>query len=142
MAAASKTRDNDPKASFNRRLFVGTNNKRKAAKTAPPMGAHQRGLLNRPITVEGAVVFTVRMVVAVGLNAEVASEQLPPVIDAGTEQLKLTLLLKPLMGVMLIVVVPDAPGDAMLNEVGLATTLKLGAPVVMVTVWGEDVEAK
>jgi hypothetical protein len=82
------------------------------------------------------------MVVAVGLNAEVASEQLPPVIDAGTEQVKLTLLLKPLIGVMLIVVVPEAPGDAMLNEVGLATTLKLGAPVVMVTVWAEDVEAE
>jgi len=139
IAAASKTRNSDPKASFNRRLFVGMSNKRKAAKTAPPMGAHQRGLLNRPITVEGAVVFTVSVVVVVGVNVELASAQLPSVIDAGTEQLKLTLLLKPLMGVMLIVVVPDAPGDATLNEVGLATTLKLGAPLVMVTVWAVEV---
>jgi len=138
-AAASKTRNSDPKASFNRRLFVGMSNKRKAAKIAPPMGAHQRGLLNRSSTVEGAVVVTVRMVVAVGLNVEVAKAQPPPVIDAGTEQAKLTLLLKPLMGVMLIVVVPDAPGDAMLNELGFAFTLKLGAPLVMVTVWAVGV---
>jgi hypothetical protein len=86
-------------------------------------------------------VFTVSVVVVVGVIVEEASPQLPS-IDAGTEQVKLTLPVKLLMGVMLMVVVPDAPGEETLNEVGLATTLKLGAPAVMVTVWGEDVEAE
>jgi len=110
---------------------------------APPMGAHQRGPLNWPIRVDGAVVFTVSVVVALGVaNVEEASEQVPPVIVAGTEQVKLTELLKPLMGVSLIVVVPDAPGDEMLNELGFAPTLKLAEPAVMVTVWAVEVEAK
>jgi hypothetical protein len=116
--------------------------RKKAAIIAPARGASQRGLLNRPITAEGAVVFTVSVVVVVGVNVEEASEQLLSVIDAGTEQVKLTLPVKPLMAVMLMVVVPDAPGEEMLKEVGLATTLKLGAPAVMVTVRGEEVEAE
>ena len=142
MAAASKTRDKDPKANFNRRRFVGMSNKRKAAKIAPPMGAHQRGPLNRLIIVERAVVSTVSVVVVVVVNVELASKQVLAVIAAGTAQVKLTLLLNPLMGLMLIVVFPDAPGAEMLNELGLATTLKLGEPLVMVTVWADDVEPK
>ena len=123
-AAASRTRNSDPKASFNRRLFVGMSSRKKAAKIAPPVGSNQRGLLNRPITVDGAVVFTVSVVVPLGAVIEVlASEQLPPVIVDGTAQLKLTVPVKPLMALRLIVVLPDAPGDEMANEVGLATTL-------------------
>jgi hypothetical protein len=122
-AAASRTRNSDPKASFNRRLLVGISSRKKAAKTAPPMGRNQRGLLNRPITVDGAVVFTVSVVVPVGIIEGEASEQLPPVIVDGTVQLKLTVPVKPLMALRLIVVVPDAPGAEMANEDGLATTL-------------------
>jgi hypothetical protein len=141
-AAASRTRNSDPKASFNRRRFVGISRRKKAAKMAPPMGANQRGLLNRPITVDGAVVFTVSVVVLPGVNEVEASEQLPPVIVDGTAQLKLTVPVKPLMGLRPIVVLPDAPGEAMENEFGLGTTLKSGVPLVMVIVRGEDVEVE
>jgi len=108
--------------------------RKKAAIIAPPRGASHRGFLNRPITADGAVVFTVSVVVVVGVIEEEASEQELSVIDAGTVQVKLILPVNPLRAVALIVVVPDAPGAEMLNEVGFATTLKLGAPLVMVTV--------
>ena len=140
-AAASRRRNSDPKASFNRRLFVGMSSRKKAAKIAPPMGANQRGMLNRPITVDGAVVFTVRVVLLVGVIEEEASEQLPPVIVDGTEQVKVTVLLKPLMGLSPIAVLADEPGDAMANVFGVATTLKSGMPE-MVTVRGELTEAE
>jgi hypothetical protein len=95
--------------------------------------------LNRPITVDDAVVLTVRVVVWLGVIEAEASKQVPPVIVEGTEQLKLTVPVKPLRGVMLIVVVPEAPGDEIENEVGLATTLKSAAPLVMVTMVDEGV---
>lgn len=138
-AAASRTRNSDPKASFNRRLFVGTISRKKAAKIAPPRGTNQRGLLNRPITVDGAVVFTVSVVVLPGINEVEASRQLPPVIADGTEQLKLTVPVKPLMAVGSIVVLPDAPGAEMANEAGFATKLKSGVPPEMVIVVAEEV---
>src|SRR5208337_266602 len=140
MAAASRTRNSDPKASFNRRLFVGMTSRKKAARIAPPMGSNQRGLLNGPITDDGAVVFTVSVVVLVGVIEEEASEQLPT-IAVGTEQVKLTVLLKPLMGLSPIAVLADAPGEAMANGFGVATTLKSGMPE-MVTVRGELTEAE
>jgi hypothetical protein len=115
--------------------------RKKAAKTAPPRGANQRGPLNSPITVDGAVVFTVSVVEVVGVIEEEASEQVASVIAVGTAQLKVTVPVKPLMGLMPIEVVPDAPGDAMAIVFGLGTTLKSGVPLltVMVTA-GEDVE--
>ena len=146
-AAASRTRNSDPKASFNRRLFVGMSSRKKAAKIAPPMGTNQRGLLNRPITVDGAAVFTVSVVlldvvVLVRVIEVEASAQLAPVIVVGTAQLKVTVPVKPLMGLMPIEVVPVAPGDAMAIEFGLGTTLKSGVPLLTVIVRGEDVEAE
>jgi len=143
-AAASRTRNSDPKASFNRPLFVGMSSRKKAAKIAPPRGANQRGLLNRPITVDGAVVFTVSVVVVVGVIEGAASEQVPPgmgLVDKNA-QLKLTVPVKPLRGLMPIEVLPDAPGDAMAIEFGLGTTPKSGVPLLTVTVRGEDVEAE
>jgi hypothetical protein len=115
----------------------------KAAKIAPPIGSNQRGLLNRPITADGAVVFTVRVVlfkgaVLVRVNEVEASEQLP-IIAAGTAQLKLTVPVKPLRAVRPIVVVPDAPGAEILNEAGLGTTLNSAVPLVMVIVVAEVV---
>jgi hypothetical protein len=121
-AAPSRTRNSDPKASFNRRLFVGMSSRKKAAKTAPPIGANQRGPLNRPITVDGAVVFTVSVVVVVGVIEGAANAQVPS-IAAGTEQVKVTVPVKPLMGLRPIVVLPDAPGAEMTNVFGLGTTL-------------------
>jgi hypothetical protein len=104
------------------------------------MGANQRGLLNRPITVEGAVVATVSVVVLAGVIEEEASEQLPPVIAVGTWQLKVTVPVKPLMAVRPIVVIPDAPGDEMANEVGTASTLKSGMPLEKVIEVAEEVD--
>jgi hypothetical protein len=98
--------------------------RKKAAKIAPPMGANQRGLLNRPITVDGAVVFTVSVVVLPGVIEVEPSEQLPPVIVVGTWQLRLTGPLKPLLTASPIVVLPDWPEYAMVNEDGVATKLK------------------
>jgi len=140
-AAASRRRNSDPKASFNRRLFVGMTSRKKAAKIAPPRGSNQRGLLNRPITVDGAVVFTVSVVEVVGVIELEANEQLPPGMGLVDEnaQLKLTVSLKPLEGLRPIEVLPDAPGDAMAIEFGVGTTLKLGVPLETVIVVAEEV---
>lgn len=142
-AAASRTRNSDPKASFNRRLFVGMSSRKKAAKTAPPRGSNQRGLLNRPITVDGAV-FTVSVVlldvvVLVRVIELEAGKQVAPVIPVGTAQVKVTVPVKPLRAVRPIEVLPDAPGDAMAIEFGLATTLKSGWPFVTVIGVAEEV---
>ena len=138
MATPSRASINDPKASFHRRRLVGTTSRKKAARIAPPSGSNQRGVLYRPIIAEGAVVFTVSVVVLPGVMEEEASEQLPS-IAAGTEQLKLTELLKPLTALIPIVVVPDAPGDEILNEAGLGTMLKSAAPFATVMATGEVV---
>jgi hypothetical protein len=103
------------------------------------MGANQRGLLNRPITVDGAVVFTVSVVVVVGVIEALSSEQVLPVILDGTWQVKLTEPVKPLTGLRPIEVLPDAPGVEMANEFGLGTTLKSGLPLVRVIVVAEEV---
>jgi hypothetical protein len=63
-------------------------------------------------------------------------------IAAGVWQVKLTVPVKPLMALSPIVVVPDAPGAEIANGFGVATKLKLGVPLEMVTVRGEDVEAE
>jgi hypothetical protein len=138
MAAPSRTRNSDPKASFKRRLFVGMSSRKKAAKIAPPTGANQRGPLNRPITVDGAVVFTVSAVVVVGVIEGAANVQLPS-IAGGTEQAKVTAPVKLLTGCRPIAVLPDAPGDEMTNEFGLGTTLKSGVPLETVIVVAEAV---
>ena len=139
-AAASRTRNSDPKASFNRRLFVGMSRRKNEATTAPPMGTNQRGLLKGLITVDGAVVLTVSVVEVVGVMELEASEQVDSDIAVGTAQVKVTVPVKPLRGLMPIEVVPDAPGDAMAIEDGLGTTLKSGVPLVTVTVTGEEFE--
>jgi hypothetical protein len=84
-------------------------------------------------------VFTVRVVVLPGVIEVLANEQLPT-IAAGTEQVKLTEPVKPLTGLTPIVVVPDAPGAEMANEVGLGTTLKSGVPLVTLIVVAEGVD--
>jgi len=89
-------------------------------------------------------VFTVSVVVVVGVIEGAASEQVPPgmgLVDKNA-QLKLTVPVKPLRGLMPIEVLPDAPGDAMAIEFGLGTTPKSGVPLLTVTVRGEDVEAE
>jgi hypothetical protein len=103
--------------------------KKKAAKIAPPRGSNQRGLLNRPITVDGAVVFTVSVVEVAGVMELESSEQVAPVIAVGTAQVKLTVPVKPLMGLRPIAVLPVAPGDGMAIEFGFGTTLKSGVPL-------------
>jgi hypothetical protein len=139
-AAASRTRNSDPKASFNRRLFVGMSRRKKAARTAPPRGANQRGPLNKPITVDGAVVLTVSVVEVVGVMELESSEQVASDIAVGTAQVKVTVPVKPLRGLRPIAVLPVAPGDAMAIEFGFGTTLKSGVPLVTVTVTGEEFE--
>jgi hypothetical protein len=116
--------------------------RKKAAKIAPPRGSSQRGPLNRPITVDGAVVLTVSVVEVVGVIEVEASLQLPPVMGVVDEnaQLKVTASLKPLRGLMPIEVVPVPPGAEMRIELGLGSTLKSGAPAVTVTVTGEEFE--
>ena len=139
-AAASRTRNSDPKASFNRRLFVGMASRKKAAKIAPPMGINHRGLLNRPITVDPAVVDTVSVVVLPGVIEGEASWQLPPGMGLVAEnwQLKLTEPVKPATGVRLIVVYPDAPGAVMTIPVlGVSPKLKSGVAVTVTVATGE-----
>ena len=141
MAAASRTSNSDPKASFNRRLFVGRNSRKKAARIAPPMGVNQRGLLNRPSAVDGAAVTTVSVVVELdGVIEGETSMQLAPVIVDGTAQLKLTVPLKLLMGVRPTWVLPSWPGDVIMKEFGVATKPKLGAPIDTVTVVTDEVD--
>lgn len=120
--------------------------RKKAAKIAPPRGSNQRGLLNGPITVDGATVFTVSVVVVVGvIVGGEGSEQVPPVMGVAVEitQLKLTVPVKPLDGVIEIVEVPESPGFRMVTGdvgvPGVATTLKSGVPVEMVIVVAEEV---
>jgi len=140
-AAASRTRNSDPKASFNRRLLVGMTSRKRAARIAPPMGTDQRRLLNGPITVDGAVEFTVSVVVLPGVAEVGDSEQLPPVIVDETWQLKLTVPLKLLIALREIVEVAESPGASMVIEDGVAVKLKSPALVMVIETAGEvDVE--
>jgi hypothetical protein len=116
--------------------------RKKAARIAPPRGANQRGPLNRPITVDGAAVFTVSVVEVVGVIELESSAQVASVIAVGTAQVKVTVPVKLLRGLMPIEVLPDEPGDAMAIEFGLDTTLKSGVPLLTVIGRGEDVEAE
>ena len=141
-AAVSRTRNSDPKASFNRRLLVGMSSRKKAAKIAPPMGTNQRGLLNGPSTVDGAAVFTVSVVELPGVVWVGTSEQLAAVIVDGTAQVKVTVPVKVPMALSPIVVLPKLPGAEMANEGGFATKLKSGVPLETVIVRGELTEAE
>jgi hypothetical protein len=88
-------------------------------------------------------VFTVSVVVLPGVVERGCREQLASVIVDGSAQVKLTEAVKPepATAVSPIVVVPDAPRE-IVNDGGVATKLKSGVPLEMVTVRGEDVEPK
>jgi hypothetical protein len=121
-------------------------NKKMPARMAPPRSHRHGGALIGPITLDAAVVFTVSAVVGevMGLAETVtevgASEQLAPVIDDGSVQVKLMVPVKPAMGLTLMVEVPDWPGEEILSGVGIAAKLKLGVPAEMVMGTAAEVE--
>ena len=140
-AAASITRNNDAKASFKRRLFTGTTSRKRQARMAAPIGTSQRGELNKGTTVDPAVVCTVITVLPGAVKEVGTNEQVLEVMVEESEQVKVTLPLKPAMELTVIVALPDAPGAEIRIGVWFEGTAKLKSGVaVMVIDTADDVE--
>src|SRR5439155_15748686 len=96
--AVSRTTHASPNANFNWRRLRGMLNRSRQPNRVPPPRINHASGFNRPPTVCGAVVATVRTVVPVVVTEVGDKEQLASLMFAGTAQVKLTAPVNPLVG--------------------------------------------